>query len=93
MTRIRYTKNLESGIFESAPVLTGNGFTIATYNKETLNYKLLQYDTKTVIIEGTSKSLPELRKTLRKELTKLGANFSSEIRTRKPKNVLEMKVA
>lgn len=85
MTRIRYVKNLGSSLFESAPTLTGNGYTIASFSKETLEWKLLQYDTKTVIIEGTSKNLPELRKTLRKELTKLGANFSSEVRTRKSK--------
>ncbi len=92
MTRLRYVKNLETGLYESAPVLTGHGHSIAQYNESTLEYSLLQYDTKAVILKGQAKNKPALIKTLRSELVKLGANFGSEIRTRK-NAVLELKVA
>lgn len=82
MTRIHY-KTADGIWYESAPILTGHGHTIVVYNKERLEFSLLTYETRHVIILERCKNILQLKKNIRERLISIGANFQSEIRNRK----------
>lgn len=78
MTRLKYKLNVNTNWFESSPVLTGFGSTIASY--QGLEYKIFSYDTGINIISGTVKNNCALKKILKRELVSRGAIFQDEIR-------------
>ena len=81
MKRIIYKLNIETGWYDSSPILTGHGSTVASYKD--LCYKLVSYDTGITIVEKTATSSHMLLKNIKKELIVRGAIFDDEIRRTK----------
>lgn len=81
MTRIKYKLNISTSMYESQPILTGHGSTIAC--SQGLNWMLRSYDTGFIIISGTAKNSSSLKRILKKELISRGAIFGDEIRNKK----------
>jgi hypothetical protein len=76
--RMIYKQNPTTGWWESAPILTGHGMSVASYKD--LTYKIVSYDTGITIVEKTVKSSHMLKKNIKKELMSRGAIFDDEIR-------------
>ena len=81
MTRIRYEK--VNGMLISKPVFTGRTNLVVTMFVETLTFNIV--DGTVVVVEGTGRTLPELKRNVKNELLRQGVTFNDEVRTKKIK--------
>lgn len=83
MKRIRYNYNQESKLFECSPIFTGMGFVVARYNNITLEYSIINYDSKAIIYNGIGKNKTIMLKEIRQHLINLGAVIFEEVRIKR----------
>jgi predicted N-acyltransferase len=79
MQRIKYKKDPLTGVYQSQPVLSQNGFVVAQHKD--LHWFIVSYDTGDVFLKGSSINLSQLKRKIRSELKTLGVNFYDEVRS------------
>jgi hypothetical protein len=91
MIRIRYTKDLTTGLYHTKPIFAGMQFVVV--NLEEVNpitqnpvFTITSYDTGRILIQGGSDTLARAKALVKKQLIALGAVFDDEIRQRKDSN-------
>ena len=80
MTRIRYRKTPEIGVFVSPKMIAGNTVVVVKLDTNSLEYKIVDLDNNSVLSFDSSVSVQMLKINAKKALKSIGAVFMHEMR-------------
>lgn len=85
MTRIKYTKDTENKrlVVSTKPILCNNRFVNVIINLDTLQWKIIDAESKKTLLSGVNNTLTKIKKDVKLATIKLGATYYDQVRGRR----------